>query len=85
MGKNTSVLLGQYFQDFIAEEVESGRYSSASEVVRDALRGLDRERKGKQKLFELLEEADNGEFTEFDSEEFKKRMHEKYVAVDAEN
>ncbi|WP_341228493.1 type II toxin-antitoxin system ParD family antitoxin [uncultured Arcticibacterium sp.] len=85
MGKNTSVLLGQYFQDFIAEEVASGRYNSASEVVRDALRGLDRERKGKQKLFELLEEADNGEFTEFDSEEFKKRMHEKYVAVDAEN
>ena len=41
---NTSLTLGSHWETFIRNEVASGRYSSASEVVRDALRELEERR-----------------------------------------
>ncbi len=43
--KNTSISLGNHFEDFIKEEVNTGRYASASEVVRSTSRLLEREEK----------------------------------------
>ena len=34
MAKNTSVSLGDHFEQFIAGQIDCGRYGSASEVVR---------------------------------------------------
>ncbi|MDH3372208.1 MAG: type II toxin-antitoxin system ParD family antitoxin [Gammaproteobacteria bacterium] len=37
----TSLSLGGHWEEFIKQEIKSGRYSTASEVVRDALRALE--------------------------------------------
>ena len=41
----SSYLIGEHFESFIKDQIQQGRYASASEVVRDGLRALeDRER-----------------------------------------
>jgi len=61
----TSLSLGEHWETFIKNEIASGRYGSASEVVRDALRNLE-ERKRKldalrAHLAEGAKQADAGE------------------------
>jgi len=65
---NTSLTLGEHWETFIKNEVASGRYTSVSEVVRDALRGLE-ERKSRldalrTHLRQGEEQARRGEFVE---------------------
>ena len=43
MAKNTSILLGDYFDNFISQQVKTGIFSSANEVVRTALRMFEHE------------------------------------------
>lgn len=58
MSKNTSITLGKHFEEIISKSIASGRYSSASEVIRAGLRMLD-EREKKINLFR--EAIDAGE------------------------
>lgn len=65
---STSLTLGPHWEDFIKDEIASGRYGSASEVVRAALREL--EDRGKKlealraHLSEGADEAARGVFVE---------------------
>jgi len=43
MNRNTSISIGDYFDDFIKNRISAGRYKNASEVVRAGLRLLEEE------------------------------------------
>ncbi len=43
MGRNTSISLGNHFEDFVDEKVSTGRFKNASEVIRAGLRLLEEE------------------------------------------
>ena len=58
MAKNTSMTLGDHFDGFIAGQINSGRFGSASEVVRAALRMLEN---NEAKLNTLRKALDDGE------------------------
>lgn len=78
MGRNTSILLGEHFEQFINNEVSSGRYSSASEVVRAALRLLESEETKKKQLNDALASGELSGFEKnFDSKAHLKKLHNK--------
>lgn len=79
MAKNTSVLLGDYFDDFINQQVKSGRFSSASEVIRAALRMFEQEETKKTELIKELKKGEKSGFVkEFNRESFLSDLHGKY-------
>ncbi|MNK78598.1 Antitoxin ParD1 [compost metagenome] len=81
MAKNTSILLGDYFDKFITNQIKDGKYASASEVVRAALRLFEHEEKKKTELIKELKKGEKSGFaTDFNRESFKKNLHQKYAA-----
>ncbi|MEY2758772.1 MAG: hypothetical protein RIR33_2550 [Pseudomonadota bacterium] len=83
---STSMTLGPHWEEFIREEVASGRYASASEVIRAGLRELEERKEKLEKLRAHLDEGlaqvDRGESAEMPStdeliREAKKRLVKK--------
>ena len=71
MAKNTSISLDDHFVDFLGQEVASGRYRSASEVVRAGLRLLEDQEAHLAALRAALVAGENsGEPEEFDFDAF---------------
>lgn len=57
----SSYAVGRHFESFIKQQIESGRYSSASEVIRDALRLLEeREELRKAQIESLRRQLQEG-------------------------
>lgn len=81
MAKNTSILLGDYFEEFISEQVKTGKFSSASEVVRAALRLFEYEETKKVELINELKKGEKSGFVDkFNRESFLKGIHKKHSA-----
>ncbi|WP_116367988.1 type II toxin-antitoxin system ParD family antitoxin [Parahaliea mediterranea] len=68
MAKNTSITLGEHFERFIAQQIAEGRYASANEVVRAALRQFEDTEKKTAMLRRLLEEGEKSGTAEYSYE-----------------
>lgn len=75
MGKNTSVALGEHFEDFVKYRISEGRYKNASEVIRAGLRLLEEEEQKFYALKNAIQEGiDSGIVEDFDPKEHLKKM-----------
>lgn len=57
MGRATSIILGEHFDQLIAQQVKTGRYGTASEVIRDALRMFEQQQTAIKRLNDAIEEG----------------------------
>jgi len=57
MGKNTSIVLSDHFAAYARRKVESGEFSSTSEVVREALRLHEERSKYNDRLLEAIDKG----------------------------
>ncbi|MEZ8990254.1 type II toxin-antitoxin system ParD family antitoxin [Vibrio breoganii] len=70
MAKNTSITLGEHFDGFISNQIQSGRYGSASEVIRSALRLLEAQETKMNTLRQLLVEGEESGMADYDLDSF---------------
>lgn len=80
MAKNTSILLGAYFDNFISQQIKTGKYATASEVVRAALRMFEHEESKKKVLIKELEVGEKSGFVKnFDRTKRLNDLHDKHL------
>jgi antitoxin ParD1/3/4 len=80
----SSYAIGSHFERFLKKQIESGRYSSASEVVRDALRLLEEQEELREAQITILREkiqegVNSGPGVP--AEEVLSRLEEKYTKL----
>jgi antitoxin ParD1/3/4 len=76
MAKNTSISLSEHFAGFVDGQVKTGRYGSASDVVRAGLRLLEEHEAQVTALRNALIAGENsGPPEPFDGKQFLARLH----------
>jgi len=60
MSKNTSISLGDYFDQFIQTQIAAGRYKNVSEIIRAGLRLLENEESKTIALKKAIQEGIDG-------------------------
>jgi len=72
MSKNTSFILGDHFDAFVASQIEAGRYANATDVIRSGLRLLEEhEQKVEALRHALIEGEESGVSGPLDMSKFK--------------
>jgi antitoxin ParD1/3/4 len=75
MSKNTSISLGNYFDQFVSNQVSAGRYKNVSEVIRAGLRLLEDEENKVVALKNAIQDGLNSPIVEnFDFEEHLEKI-----------
>ncbi len=70
MAKNTSITLGEHFDGFITGQIKSGRFSSASKVIRAALRLLENTETKLETLRHMHTEGEQSSIADYNYDEF---------------
>jgi antitoxin ParD1/3/4 len=76
MVKNTSIALGEHFNGFITNQIKSGRFGSASEVVRAGLRLLENNETKLEALRTLLTEGEKSGLADYSYDAFVAELDE---------
>jgi len=80
MNKRTTISLDTPFSEFVEQQVEEGRYASASEVVQAGLRLLEEQEAYVEAVrAAIIEGEESGEPQPFDLKEFLAEMHRDYA------
>jgi len=78
MRNNTSVSLGNYYENFVENKIEEGRYKNASEVIRAGLRLLEDEENKILALKNAIQKGLNSSIVEnFDFDEHLTKLKSK--------
>lgn len=79
MARNTSILIGEYYESFINGQIATGKYNSVSEVIRTALRHFEQEEIQTKSLISELELGEKSEkIRNFNRTENLKRLNENF-------
>ena len=79
MSKNTSVALGDYSEHIIEKSIETGIYSSPSEVIREGLRLVDVKEQKIKILREAIEAGERSGYVDnFDPVKHLKDLNQRY-------
>lgn len=77
MPKNTSFILGEHFDTFVASQINAGRYANATDVIRSGLRLLEEhEQKIEALRRALIEGEESGIAGALDMEKIKRQARE---------
>jgi len=80
MPRNTSVTLGEHFDEFVITKIDEGRFQSVSEVVRAGLRKLEEDEIKLNVLRAKLQAGEESKAIDnFDGHKFISKLHNKYV------
>jgi antitoxin ParD1/3/4 len=75
MGRNTSVSLGNYFENFVESRIAEGRFKNTSEVIRAGLRLLEEEENRLSNLKNAIHEGiESGIVKNFDPQKHLKKL-----------
>ena len=78
--KPTSVTLGSHFQEFVEEQIETGRFASVNEVVRAGLRLLENQESELKSLRAALAKGEaSGPAAMLDHAGFRAGMRDEYL------
>ena len=77
--KTTSYKLNEHFDTYIGQQVASGRYKTAGEVITEALRQHEARFAREKRLLALLDEAMQDEVHDFEPTAFIAEMEAKYA------
>ena len=75
MSKNTSITLGNHFEDFVQNRISAGRFKNASEMIRAGLRLLEEEEDRVVALKQAIQEGiDSGIVEDFEPKQFLQNL-----------